>query len=813
MLFETLLRCLWRAGLVVGLFVALALLDLLPALPGWLHGLLLVTLAIAFLLALWRGFAGFHWPSFAEAGRRLEQDAGVAHRPLTAIDDRLAGGGGDRATEALWQEHRRRLLSRLSQLRAGKPHPVMAAVDPRALRALVALLLVVGVALGHADWRERLSAALQPSIAVAEVAGPASLDVWVNPPAYTEVAPMLLDPSLTGDGAALAIPVNSTILAQVQGGRGEPSLAIDEAVRPFETIAENTYRLSHDLLAGDRLAVRQDNEELAAWPIEVVPDLVPEIEFLSPPGRTDRAILRLEYLAEDDYGLVSVNARITRIDKPEAEPIELALPLPGSNVRDAENSSYHDLTPHPWAGIAVEITLTAQDAAEQVGESDPVRTVLPERIFNHPVARALVELRKQLTLDPEARLPVVRALSELYRRPDHFFHDIVVALALRVAERRLIHDGSEEAVPQVQQLLWDTALRIEDGELSIAERDLRNIQRQLQEALAEGASDEEIQQLMDALEDAISRFLQALTEQLQQQMAEGEETQPLGPNTQLMDSSQLQELLDQAREMAQSGARDAARELLSQLQNILENLRAMPFGQMMTGEGQDALQTLRNLEELMQRQQELLDRSHQRAQQGQQGQSQPGGEGEQGQPRMGQGGEQSGRQGRQGQGRQSQSGDAGLQEALRRELGELMRRLGDALGDIPRPLGRAEQAMREARDALGRGQPGQAIDPQTRALDQLQQGIQDSAQAFMEQMGPGQGQGQGTVGMQQGPGRDPLGRQTGEGGLEALEGVRIPDRMEIRRAREILDELRRRRGERSRPTPELDYIDRLLQQF
>ena len=49
--------------------------------------------------------------------------------------------------------------------------------------------------------------------------------------------------------------------------------------------------------------------------------------------------------------------------------------------------------------------------------------------------------------------------------------------------------------------------------------------------------------------------------------------------------------------------------------------------------------------------------------------------------------------------------------------------------------------------------------------------------------------------------------------LEALEGVEIPDQMELRRAREILNELRRRRSETKRPTIELDYIDRLLQQF
>jgi propionyl-CoA carboxylase beta chain len=43
--------------------------------------------------------------------------------------------------------------------------------------------------------------------------------------------------------------------------------------------------------------------------------------------------------------------------------------------------------------------------------------------------------------------------------------------------------------------------------------------------------------------------------------------------------------------------------------------------------------------------------------------------------------------------------------------------------------------------------------------------------------------------------------------------VRVPDRGERLRAREILDELRRRLGERERPLLERDYIERLLKMF
>jgi hypothetical protein len=48
---------------------------------------------------------------------------------------------------------------------------------------------------------------------------------------------------------------------------------------------------------------------------------------------------------------------------------------------------------------------------------------------------------------------------------------------------------------------------------------------------------------------------------------------------------------------------------------------------------------------------------------------------------------------------------------------------------------------------------------------------------------------------------------------KAIEGVRLPTEMDVQRAREILNELRRRRGDHRRPQDELQYIDRLLRRF
>jgi hypothetical protein len=199
-------------------------------------------------------------------------------------------------------------------------------------------------------------------------------------------------------------------------------------------------------------------------------------------------------------------------------------------------------------------------------------------------------------------------------------------------------------------------------------------------------------------------------------------------------------------------------------------------------------------------------------------QGQPGEQGEQGQPgQEGQMGEQG--QGMQGQGMQGQSGTgqaAAEQDALRRALGELMRRMGEQGMEIPRALGQAEMQMRGARDALGEGQPGQAVGPQGDAIDLMQQGGQAMLEEMRQQMAnqPGGGEGFGPPSMAgQRDGRDPLGRaMRNEGGWDS-EGTEVPEQHDLGRARDVLEELYRRSRDLGRPQQELDYIDRLLERF
>ncbi|KKK96512.1 hypothetical protein LCGC14_2662020 [marine sediment metagenome] len=86
------------------------------------------------------------------------------------------------------------------------------------------------------------------------------------------------------------------------------------------------------------------------------------------------------------------------------------------------------------------------------------------------------------------------------------------------------------------------------------------------------------------------------------------------------------------------------------------------------------------------------------------------------------------------------------------------------------------------------------------------------AQDKQQQQQNGQGQA-GTSGDPQGRQRDPLGREAGAQGQLGTDEQLLQGEDVQRRAEELLDEIRRRSGEQSRPEQERDYLKRLLDRF
>jgi uncharacterized protein (TIGR02302 family) len=790
LLWEQAWPALWPAAALAGVFLALALLDILPLLEGYVHIAVLAAFVIAVLFFLWRGLRGLKLPDEATARRRLEIVNELPHRPLSTLEDQLAGGRADPAAAQLWELHRRRLREQLGRLRIGIPAGGLAKRDPFALRGIVMLLLVLGLVVGWGDSGDRFARALQPSFAAPPPAVPPRLDVWVTPPAYTNQPPVFLA-AVDPKADPFSVPEGSEVLAQVQGGAGATELHLGDVTAKFDVIGEGTYRATGKIVGGNRLSVFQNGKEIAGWPYKVIEDQAPLVAFTQPPSETQRHALRLDYAASDDYGIAKVTVTITRRDEAgEAVPLPgmraklvIDLPVASTDPRVARGVTFRDLTADPWAGTPVRLLLVATDAIGQSGSAQPVDIILPARTFNNPVAKLIIEQRRLLTLQPENRVAVARRLFAIGNDAPAYQGDPVVTLALRISGRRLIADKTGAGIPDVQGLLWQTAMRLEEGSMSSAEMALRAAEQALQEALDRGASDQEIEKLMNDLQQAMNQFLDALSQQAMKNAPNGKIPNDTARQMTLQ-REDLQRLLDKAREMARGGARDAARQMLSQLQDMLENLQSNPYAQQGDPSERQAQEMMRDLGDLARRQQNLLDKTFRESQQMAPGQQSP-----------------------------NSQGWAQDQADLQQKLQQLNKRFSDMLGQTPQQFTEAGREMGRAEESLRDANPGAAVQPQTQALQDLQQGERDMMKQLVERFGRQPGVHNHNQTDEFGQSQDPMGRAIPGSGQMDTGDVKVPDKSDLQRAREILEELRRRAGENQRPRYELDYLDRLLKRF
>jgi uncharacterized protein (TIGR02302 family) len=835
---------------VVALFAALSWIGTWTYVPAWLRVVLLVGLGAMLLVPL-IALARVRPPRRDEAVRRIETISGTTHRPLTAVEDGLASAGDDPATAALWRAHRTRMETALGGLRAGTPRPALFRRDPWAMRALVGALVFVGIFAGAGDYLGRMGAAFAP-LSVPAAEPPMRLDAWVSPPPYTGRAPVFL----TGEGrvasdAPLRMPAGSEVVVRLHGAADAVVLAdgpdgpmpVDiaapaetaDTARPAATTTPTTpaaagpmavreYRVPLD--ADGAVAVTRGDTELARWAFAVEPDRPPTVVWVGEPKPAVSGALELAYEIGDDYGVIDGRAEFVPKDaatagvRPLVDAPEAALALPSHRARAGSTKTMQDFTSHPWAGAKVDVTLVVRDEAGQEGRSETIMVTLPERAFRKPLARAVVEQRRTLALDARAQTRVIDALDALMIAPAGLFDSASSYIGMRLAYGHLVRAESDEQLTVVLDELWSLALAIEDGDLSLAARELRDAQEALRKALENGASEEEIARLTQELREAMENFLASLAEQMRQNP---QAAQPMDPNAQTLRPQDLDRMLDRIEELARQGSTEAAQQLLSQLQQMLENLQAAR--PMQPGEGQQGEGPLDELGRMIQEQQRLMDETYGLERGQQPGQQRPmtpeemaeamrrlqEGQGQLAEQlqrlldQMGQG-QQPG-EGQQGEGQQGQQGQQGEGQGPGQGQGQAQGRgQGQGQGENG-SLGQAGEAMGRARDALGQGEAGGAIGPQGDALDALRRGAQQMAEQMMGEGQPGPGAGGQTPSALN---EDPLGRMRRTEGPDLGTSVRVPDEIDVQRARRILDELRRRLGDPTRPQLELDYLDRLL---
>jgi len=472
-------------------------------------------------------------------------------------------------------------------------------------------------------------------------------------------------------------------------------------------------------------------------------------------------------------------------------PVVLDLPLPLKGNRAAIDATLvDDLSENVLANLPVTLTYQVSDAAGQTGAAEPIHAVLPGKRFFDPLAAALIEMRRDI-LWARANAPrTVQVLKAITNAPDGFITNQKAYLRLRVAIKRLDAEAanlSDTTRDEVAAELWQIALLIEEGDLQTAKARLDHAQDRLNEAIRRGASQEEIQDLMDEMRQALNDYLEEQGKNAPEDPNDETSRNDQGPT---ITQDQMQQMLDKLQQLMEEGKTAEAQQLMDQLRQMMENMRVVKGdGQGQGGPGKQAMKDLGNT---LRDQQGLADDSFRDLQDGQMGQDGPSKDGK---------------------------SLAERQQELRDRLDQLKRD-----GDLPgknsdkgksgrQKLDDAGRAMDEAEKALRDGDLPGALDKQAEAMDQMRKGMRDFGDALAEADRKEGTAPQTETAKNPDPNgtRDPLGRDNSAhigSDKNLLQGEDV-----YRRAQELLNEIRKRSGDQSRPENERSYLKRLLDLF
>jgi uncharacterized protein (TIGR02302 family) len=804
---------LWQAVqkplLVVGSAIILIASDILGELPKYAQLATLLIMSLAFLYSL-RDLLKLKLPQRLKAMRRLELASNLDHRSVSSHQDELVAENQSAATTELWEEHQRRKLALLENLKISKPKSAWRLFDPMALRVPVGLGVLAALLLGPGDLISNAINAANLTTPSAQV--PLTLDAWLRPPSYTGKPPVLLTSAAMREklasGGDILVPENALLSMRVEGAT-KSRLAfypLGATAKP-ETELKSITAKSSTSETGFSSEVKLDrptlvklfdgDTELASWPIALIPDEPPKIKITDQPKAEKLGATSLSWEAADDYGVKSITAEISLADQQEDsvgfenngvflfDPPVFKISLRHSNAKTEAGTTTQDMAAHPWAGLYVQIALTATDGAGHTTTTEAVRYKMPERNFYKLLAAAIIEQRKSLILNPDAAPDVATMLDAILAYPFSVREQAGLILNLAFIKSSLANAGDTEEVGTAISKLWPLAIAIEDGELADARAELKALKQQLEQALRDGAPPEKIAELTDKMRKAMDRLLDQMRKEAEKRNADGSAKKDKQQGREIS-KEELQKMLDDIKKLSESGSKEAAEKLLSELDKLLQNLQP-GTGDQADQNGDPGLQEkMDELSNMMRRQQELMDKTQRLPQNGGE---QPG--------------DQPGANGKPGEG----SNLADRQSKLSDQLDRLNRELD---GETKDNFGEASKNMKDAAGKLREGSKDDALQQQGEAMRQLQEGAKKLGKKLAEK-GQGKAGQKGKDGEAGSSDDDPLGRPKATNNPDQGPYKNtVPSEMAQRRAREILEQLRNRSNEQNLDETEKSYIQRLL---
>ncbi|WP_084420802.1 DUF4175 domain-containing protein [Henriciella litoralis] len=845
-------RAFWPLLIILSVFVFLALTGLLDASTDKLAALSLIIFVVGVGVLGVLGWMRFRGPQRREAIDLLDRQSDL--RPLSTLNDRPARP--EAKGVALWRAHETRLTDAARRLQVPSFAGRWKEVDPFYLRYLVPAALFVLVLMTWNVAGERLQRAVNPDFGSLFGAETIRIEAWITPPRHTGKPPIFLQ---SGQDA-VRVPAGSEVTVRAEAPSA-PKLVVDASDERqsfrFDTTPEGAFEARAIISADSDISVTWWGDR-ATWQILASPDAPPEVEWVSTPELTPTDKTEFSWKTSDDYGVSKLELVLTRTDQSNGVEEAVEVQLPSIAPKEAEDTTAIDMTRNRWAGLEVSARLRATDGAGQASLSEPAVFILPEKLLLQPLARAIQDIRVTILREDgeyetvenengealEAGAVFTAATQRIGRAPPgiqraslmieavtyeapRYFEDISIYFALRHVEGMLQAASSTDEADTTEPILWAMALRAEYGSAADALRALQAARKALEEALRDGASEAEIQRRLEAFKQAAKNYMAA---RMAEALANGLEAPPDDTDGAQngagagLGGSDFADMLDALSDLTETGATDQARQLLSDITNMLENLEfqqgngsgdGMPGMPGEQGENDEDVpqeerelsDTLRELSDLLREQRELNDETlaEQRGERGPQPGQQPGepqGPDGEGQDQPGANGE-FGEEGTSLAERQDQLGDM-IEEMLRRrgEDGE-----GAGAGELDENAMRAiERAQRRAADSLRDGNTMRAQRNQDDATDRLGELAQQLAgeldAARRERLGDEYGSSSDEV--------DPFGRPMG--GVADGRDVNIPDEAERQRAKDILEELRRRYGDAA-DEEERDYLQRLLDRF
>ncbi len=785
---------------VLGLFYcALAWSGALMVAPIWLRITIIAIFGIALVFCLVR-MARFGIPTHQAAIIRLDNDSALPHGTVQAAFDTQSIGEQNAETAALWQAHQSQALQKLETLSPKLPQSLLTKKDPYALRIAGILMAFAAFFISGGDWHLRLMSGFDfknPPHIIETI----RLDAWIDPPRYTNHAPIFLTQKALS-GEPIHVPIGSilviraatkeTVIFDIAGAIAQ---GIDKE-KDKQNATEHRY-----IVKGDgSVKVHKNAQKLGTFNLISIPDLPPNVEFLTTERRPksdgsdtiQSDVLVLHYKLSDDYGVASGEVKVEIISDQEPRKPRLIIPIsdiklsiPAMSGTAVEGETTLDLSDHPLAGSKVRLSLKVRDDIGQEATSNAIDVVLPQRPFADPIAKALVEQRRNLTVYPDDRAHVALSLVGLLTEPAAFHMPTALFTGLRMAQMRLKSAHTDAANIDIAEWLWQMALAQDEGNLSAAERALRAAQQSLSDAIERGAPEGEMKRLTENMRQAMKNYTREFA-----QKNKGKERGEQDPNAKMLSSQDLAKILEKIEELTKQGKIADAQRMLEKLNEMLKNMQTAQGsgGDDEEKQKSDLQKKSDGLNDLTRDEQRLRDHTYREGQDRQRGKE-------------------------NGEKPEKDKQGNSLQNRQKRLSDQLQQLQKDLKGNEGKALKDAENAMREAEKALGEGKNGAAVEKQGQALDALRRGAESLAQKLGELKKDDKQEGR-----SDNANTDPLGRPTidskptrenGDNNAKLRTDGKGGGTIE-ERSRAVLEELRRRLGEVARPQTELDYIERLL---